>query len=246
MKKYALIGNGISESLSPKIWRFLAEKTGAELTYELCDLPADISDKILLENVCRFDAVNITAPFKNKAADLLNLDYPINLIVNENGLKGYSVDGIGVITSLNYHGIDPTGKKMLVFGAGGAAESAISALLYDGANVSVINRTQKKADYLTKKYGLKQPFKKPYGVLAFVSENADFSIIKPYLKAAEFVFDANYKHKSEILVKAEQSGKTAINGLAMLFFQGAASYEICQGQKLGDIENLYREFLKTL
>jgi len=246
MKKYALIGNGISESLSPKIWRFLAEKTEAELTYELCDLSADVSDKILLENVCRFDAMNVTAPFKNKAADLLNLDYPINLIVNESGLKGYSVDGIGVITSLNYHGIDPTGKKMLVFGAGGAAESAITALLYDGANVSVINRTQKKADCLTKKYGLKQPFKKPYGVLSFVSENADFSLIKPYLKGAEFVFDANYKHKSEILVEAELNGKTAINGLDMLFFQAVASFEICEDNNIENIEKLYGEFLKTL
>lgn len=246
MKKYALIGNNINESLSPKIWRFLAQKSGAELTYELCDLAVDVSDEILLSKICQYDAVNVTSPFKNRAADLLNLDFPVNLVINDSGLKGYSLDGLAVVTALTYHGIDVNGKKILVLGAGGAAESAVFALLYEGASVSVINRTQKKADFLTKKYGLKKPFTKPYGVLAFVSENADLVYAKPYLDTAEFIFDANYKHKSAILVDAELKGKMAVNGLSMLFFQGLASFEICQNKKFLNIEKLYGEFLKEL
>ncbi|HPG92389.1 MAG TPA: hypothetical protein PK675_03155 [Clostridia bacterium] len=246
MKNYALIGNNINESLSPKIWRFLANKSEAELTYELCELPVNISDEILLSHICKYDGVNVTSPFKNQVADLLNIDFPVNLVVNDKGLKGYSLDGLGVVTALTYHGTDVCGKKIIVLGAGGAAESAIIALLYEGAKVAVINRTQKKADFLTQKYGLKNPFKNSYGVMVFVNENADLFFAKPYLDTAEFVFNANYKHKSEILEEAKRKGKKTINGLSMLFFQGLASFEICENKKFENIEELYREFLKEL
>jgi shikimate dehydrogenase len=62
-------------------------------------------------------------------------------------LVGHSTDGAGLVASLRAdHGIDPTGMRCAVLGAGGAARSVIRALGVAGASeVLVVNRTEASA-----------------------------------------------------------------------------------------------------
>lgn len=244
MKKFALIGSDISKSLSPKMWKMFGEKCGVSQSYELCELSPKATDSELLSAIAKYDGVNITTPFKARAAALLNLDVPINTVINTGGLCGYSLDGFGVVMALEQNGIEIGGKKLLVYGAGGAAESAISALVGEGALVSVINRTKTKADYLTKKYGLNKPFEKPFGVLSFVPEDAAYDLIEPMLGGAKFIFDANYKQKSPLAETAKKIGAKFIDGKSMLFYQGLAAFSVLTGTDDFDIDEMYGEFCK--
>ncbi len=245
MKKFALIGSGISQSLSPKLWRFFAEKMGAALAYELCETPANVSDIELNEIIASYDAVNITSPFKTRAAAFFGADLPVNLIVNFPSPKVYSLDGEAVVKSLELFGINPHGKELVVAGAGGAAEAAIAALVEAGATLICLNRTGRKAEKLRKKYGLATEIARPYGVMNFTSEGADLNYLNSVrLDTAEFFFDANYKNPSELLCFAEKKGKTVINGLPMLFFQGAEGFRLCTGKTIESHNALLKEFIE--
>lgn len=247
MNKFALVGSDIAQSLSPELWRFFAEKTGVNLTYELCDTDAAVSDGALMEIIARYDAVNITSPFKNRAAALFGAGLPVNLIVNSPPPKAYSLDGVAVVKALELFGIEPCGKELVVAGAGGAAEAAVAALAQAGARVVCLNRTEQKARALGEKYGLAAKIDRPYGVLNFTSEGADLSYLnRVRLDTAEFIFDANYKIPSELLRFAAKTGKTAINGLSMLFFQGAEGFRLCTGKTVENQAALLKEFIKTV
>jgi shikimate dehydrogenase len=62
-------------------------------------------------------------------------------------LEGHSTDGAGFVASLRDSGCDPTGRRVLVFGAGAAARSVIDALARERvAEIVVVNRSAARAD----------------------------------------------------------------------------------------------------
>lgn len=246
MLKLALIGNSISKSLSPKLMEFFARKVNVSLTYDLIDLPSDCANADLLSAISSFDGVNITAPFKMHVGSLLG-GRSVNTVVNRNGtLRSFSTDGFGVVLALACHDIDTDEKDLLILGAGGSAYSAAAALKYENANVKVINRTQSKADSITRELELKEwQGEKPYGILSFLPpRDTLFGVKNEDVCGANFCFDANYQTASPLLDLATKSGVTAINGLIMLYYQGVAAFQVFTGKVISQekIDLWYKEF----
>lgn len=98
--------------------------------------------------------INCTIPHKIAVMDYLDeishsakLIGAVNMIVNDNGhLFGENTDGKGFMMSLQSNGIDVKGKKVVVFGAGGAARAiCVEMGLAGAADITIVNRAQDRA-----------------------------------------------------------------------------------------------------
>lgn len=98
--------------------------------------------------------INCTIPHKIAVMDYLDeishsakLIGAVNMIVNDNGhLFGENTDGKGFMMSLESNGIDVKGKKVVVFGAGGAARAiCVEMGLTGAADITIVNRAQDRA-----------------------------------------------------------------------------------------------------
>lgn len=72
-------------------------------------------------------------------------------------LAAYNTDGVGLVNDMQKNlGWDLKDKRILIVGAGGAVRNIIPALKHaisSGGSISIVNRTQEKADILAEAYG---------------------------------------------------------------------------------------------
>lgn len=230
--KLALIGENVSNSRSPVLMSYLASKANLCCSYVTVSLPRDVSDERLLETINSFDGVNVTMPFKTRVAALLRADVPSVNTVGKR-IRPCSTDGYGIVKSLTANGIDFANKPLWIVGAGGAAEECVRTLLKYNCRLRVINRTESRADALTAKYGLTTEMDEPYGVLSFVPE-CDFEQNLQLPQSVRFVFVAAYKGRSELREKAIQRGVQYVDGLEMLYHQGAKSFSLWTDTEVQD------------
>lgn len=94
------------------------------------------------------EGLSVTMPHKSDVAGACDELTPVaaalgavNTVVNRDGrILGDATDGPGLIAALRGHGFDPTGRRALVLGAGGAARAVVEALGAAGAVVTVAAR----------------------------------------------------------------------------------------------------------
>jgi 3-phosphoshikimate 1-carboxyvinyltransferase len=239
MYKLALVGSDVSLSRSPQLYRYFAQQAGVNISYEAYSLAENCPDSELLHIINSHDGVNVTMPFKRRVAQLMHSKADaVNTVTKAVAL---STDGTGMLEALKYHNVDIDGKKILVVGAGGTAETAISTLKSSGAEVFVVNRTAAKAEQLSAKYNLKRALPLTFDGIVSCVPACDFEDTIS-ITGAEFVMSVDYKRESVLLKKARAAGITAIDGLPMLFFQGVASFEVFTGVKLNAD---YNDFLEV-
>lgn len=237
--KLGLIGQSVQSSKSPVLMQILACRANVCCSYETVSLSPDITNERLLAIINEFDGLNVTMPFKRKVAALLSADCPVVNTVGKN-IKPQCTDGYGIVQALNENGIDVSCKSVWVVGAGGAAEECIKTLLPLGCKIKVINRTKNHAELLNQKYSLSNNIENPYGVLSFIPEcEFEQSINLP--KSCKFVFVAAYKGQSGLKRQAEENDVQFIDGLQMLYHQGAKSFALWTDTK---IQNDYESFYK--
>ncbi|KON33946.1 MAG: hypothetical protein AC479_02695 [miscellaneous Crenarchaeota group-6 archaeon AD8-1] len=197
------------------------------------------------ENVIRYlDEIDDNARFLNS----------VNTIVNNKGrLFGYTTDGIGAVCALKENNVDLASSKVVLLGAGGAGRAIALSLADKVANLVILNRDLEKAKRLYIK--LKQKFNRNIfgGSLSEDSikkhlENSDVLInatnvgMKPnqtesiidssMLSSNLTVMDIVYNPiETKLLVDAKRIGANIINGIEMLIYQGAASFELWSGKK---------------
>ena len=177
----------------------------------------------------------------------------VNTIHNSDGvLKGYSTDGPGFIRALETAGKTPRNAKTVVLGAGGSARATAYALAMNGADVTVANRTLSRAgelaDLLNSALGSKE-----IRAVGLDGEEAREAVKEAdllvnctsvgmhphpdaqpipteWLHSKLFVFDQIYNPWETNLLKAAKAvGAETANGIKMLIFQGAISFEIWTG-----------------
>ena len=158
--RYAVMGNPIAHSKSPRIHTLFAEQTRQRLSYEgiLVDLGG------FAQAVGNFQAnggkgLNVTVPFKQEAWALADersaraaLAGAVNtLVLRPDGSRfGDNTDGVGLVRDLrdNLHAV-LAGARVLVLGAGGAVRGVLSPLLEEQpAELVIANRTVGKAQEL--------------------------------------------------------------------------------------------------
>jgi shikimate dehydrogenase len=161
-KKVYIIGYPLAHSLSPEMHNAAYAALGLDYNYQKLELP-ELTAKtmeILRQPDCA--GANVTIPHKRRAAELADeLDESarlalsggagetgsVNTLVNRAGrLIGYSTDGAGYLAALRRDNIEPAGKKIILFGNGGAAQALSSVLKPLAAELTVITRHSPRPD----------------------------------------------------------------------------------------------------
>ena len=110
-----------------------------------------LEDAIKGLKAMKMRGINCTIPHKIAVMEYLDeisesakLIGAVNTIVNDNGhLFGENTDGKGFMMSLESNGVDVKGKKVVVFGAGGAARAICVEMGLAGvADITIVNRAE--------------------------------------------------------------------------------------------------------
>ena len=262
----AVLGNPIKHSLSPKIHNYLSDRLGRNYVYVAFEIP-DVTKAIESVRTLGISGVNVTSPFKEKAAQCVDFTDDearavgsVNTIVNKDGkLYGYSTDGEGLYRALMYENINVERKNVLVIGAGGAARATLAMLgRRDAARIVIKNRTEVKAKQLC------ESFNKFYNCEKYFlySEPEKFDIVINTTSVGmgscdcpvddEKIFDwaeaavdlIYYPRQTEFLKIADEKGIKTVNGLGMLAFQGVLAYELFTGEEVP--HKLWRKVLELI
>lgn len=145
----ALIGSPVGHSGSPAMYNFSFQYHNLDYAYMAFDIKEDqVPAALDAMRLFKMRGCNVTMPCKNEVAKHMDELSPaariigaVNTIVNEDGkLVGHITDGIGFVRNLKEHGVDVKGKKLVVFGAGGAATALQVQCALDGARaISIFN-----------------------------------------------------------------------------------------------------------
>jgi shikimate dehydrogenase len=162
--RYAVIGNPIGHSKSPRIHNTFAQATGQSLEYTAIEGNADTFDATVhafRENGGR--GMNVTAPFKLQAFGLATDRMErARLAGAANALKfegdriyADNFDGVGLVNDIQRNlGVPLAGKRVLMLGAGGAARGAVLPFLAQSpAEYTIVNRDLEKARTLVREAG---------------------------------------------------------------------------------------------
>lgn len=164
MDKYAVVGNPVDHSLSPRIHNLFAEQTAQNLSYEALLLESENFDSQIRELISSgYKGVNVTVPFKEKAWSLADKHSPraqdagaVNtLIFQSDGLiAGDNTDGMGLARDLiNNLQILINHRKILIMGAGGAVRGVLGPLLSKKPDLlTIANRNVEKAEKLAEDF----------------------------------------------------------------------------------------------
>ncbi len=157
MKRFAVFGDPIAHSLSPRIQAEFARQTGIALTYEAIHAPPRTFESQLAQFSTEGGAgANITLPLKSaviplcaELSDFARRIGAVNTLTRrlDGHWRGDNTDGPGLIRDLTErHRVDVRGRHALMLGAGGAARASAFALLDAGIETLLIaNRTFERA-----------------------------------------------------------------------------------------------------
>jgi shikimate dehydrogenase len=162
--RYAVVGNPVAHSLSPRIHASFATQTGQELSYEAIEIPLDsFANGIRDLQQKGFSGVNVTVPFKREAWELC--DHlstraqdagAVNTLsfMPDGNIAGDNTDGVGLTRDLtNNLSVSIAGQKILLLGAGGAVRGTLGPILaLAPERLTIANRTPQKAVALARDF----------------------------------------------------------------------------------------------
>lgn len=158
MEKFAVFGNPIAHSKSPRIHALFAEQTGIEHPYGTVLAPLDGFEHSLQQFITAGGkGANVTVPFKERAYELAGqlseraaMAGAVNTlkVLADGELLGDNTDGIGLLSDLERQQLVQPSDRVLLIGAGGAARGVILPLLSFGCEVVLTNRTFSRAQQL--------------------------------------------------------------------------------------------------
>ena len=251
--RVGLIGWPVGHSISPLIHHAAFAATGLDnWEYQLLAVPPTrLGESIERLSADGYIGLNVTIPHKYDIVTFLDrLTGPAQVIgaVNTVDLRtrtGFNTDLTGFMTDLAAHGVEVTGKKVLVYGAGGAARAAVYGLVQAGADVVVVNRSRSKAEQLSADYSPRRvivlaPDQVVWTALTLVvnctslgmwpeTQGCPWPAPLPCLRDI-IAYDMVYRPcMTTFLRRAAVAGARIISGWGMLVGQAARSFEIWTG-----------------
>ena len=257
----AVIGDPIEHTLSPTMHNAAFEHLKLDFVFLAFRVTSDeLEDAVRGACALGIRGLNVTMPHKNSVTEFLDEADPAvkflgaaNTILNQSGrLKGFNTDGVGALKALKQNGVNLAGKRVLLLGAGGAAKAIAFSLAKEVDELCILNRDAVKARELA---SVLEPFgKKIVGnelspkqlqqelqdsdvlinaTFVGMTPYASDSLVKPdWLKPELTVMDIVYNPlETKLLRDAKAARAKVINGVEMLLYQGAASFEIWTGCK---------------
>ncbi|HUV21839.1 MAG TPA: shikimate dehydrogenase [Gammaproteobacteria bacterium] len=162
--RYAVVGNPVAHSLSPRIHAEFARATGESLEYRAIEIASDAFAAGIADLQQQgFRGLNVTVPFKGEAWELCSSLTPrartagaVNtLCLQADGtIHGDNTDGIGLVRDLvDNLKIDIEQRKILVLGAGGAVRGVLEPLLaLSPTRITLANRNIDRARGLARDF----------------------------------------------------------------------------------------------
>src|SRR3989441_1691542 len=154
---HSIYGSPVAHSLSPVIFNTTFEKLSLNRTYVPFEVSKDsLKRAVEAARTLGFDGFNVTMPHKIVILEMLDgLDEnakksgSVNTVVRtKKGLVGYNTDGEGAVRALRSYGFEPSNKRIVVLGAGGAAQALVHRLSTENNTIKILNRTLDKAQEL--------------------------------------------------------------------------------------------------
>jgi shikimate dehydrogenase len=254
-KHFAVIGNPIHHSLSPQIHKAFAKEAGLEIDYEAILSPLDQFKNTIHTLVTqKFTGANVTLPFKKEAYQLATthssharIAEAVNTLeFKENEIIGHNTDGIGLVRDLEQNlNTQLKHKKILLIGAGGAAEGVIYSMLEkEPSELKLTNRTieksnviQNKMDVHAKNFNVNlnvtEIAKLPHQYFDLIINATSASLSNTELHMDPKVFherslayDMMYGKETSFIREAQSKGSKTSDGLGMLVEQAAEAFFI--------------------
>ena len=254
-KHFAVIGNPIHHSLSPQIHAVFAKETGLDIDYEAVLSPVDQFKNTMHQLIQqKFTGANVTLPFKKEAYQLASshssqasIAEAVNTLeFKENEIIGHNTDGIGLVRDLEQNlYAHLKNKKVLLIGAGGAAEGVIYSMLEKTpSELTLTNRTIEKSNVIQNKMDVHA---KSFDVNLNVTEiakcphqyfdviinatsasliNADLHMDPKVFHEGCLAYDMMYGKETSFIEQAKSQGSKTSDGLGMLVEQAAEAFSI--------------------
>ena len=250
VKKAGVMGWPVTHSLSPRLHSFWLNQYGIDGRYEPLPVdPRDIGQALERLREEGFVGVNLTMPHKEIALSYMAEIEPLaqrvgavnTVLVKENGaLEGKNTDVYGFSQNILEGGFVPDQRPAVILGAGGAARSAIVALMGLGlSEIRVANRTFQKAQGLANEFddSVKAFAWNDARIFDGISLLANATLLgmkgQPsldidlgLLPRNTLVTDMVYAPlMTELLAFAAQRGNKVVDGLGMLLHQARPAFK---------------------
>ena len=249
MKKYLVIGNPITHSLSPELHNYWFKQNNIDAIYNKKKLNDNELENIIL-NVKQqiVTGVNVTVPFKNTVIpylDELSEEAKVTQAVNTIYLKnkkvvGHNTDIEGFEKAINKINFSFNNKKIFILGAGGVVPSIIYASIKMGSSeIMISNRTEKKAEKLQNifnnikliKWGKIPDFDVIINATS-LGLNQDDKINLDYSKVGKnkLFYDVIYNpSETNFLNVGKKTGNKYENGKLMFVYQAFSAFKLWHG-----------------
>jgi shikimate dehydrogenase len=266
---YGLIGSPVGHSLSPFIMNRAFRRHGMQAVYTAFDVKPERLAKVI-DGLSTLGAggVNVTYPLKEAVLEYVDVLSPEarlvqaanTLVFREGEIHGYNTDAPGAVCALElFAGLSLEGKRVFVFGAGGAARAVACGVLRQKArSVTFGARTIIRARGLVERCRLE--FAGPAiecvslqdpgaaGARRHAFERADIvvnatpigmgtveecSLIEDagWIHPRQCFFDLVYHpRKTAFLETARSKGAQTLEGITMLVSQAAESFRLWTGR----------------
>ena len=254
-KHFAVIGNPIHHSLSPQIHAAFAKETGLHIDYEAVLSPLDQFKHTVQTLITKkLSGANVTLPFKKEAYQLASshsnyarIAEAVNTLeFKEDEIIGHNTDGIGLVKDLEQNvKINLTHKKILLIGAGGAAEGVVYSILEKKpTELTLTNRSIEKSNVIQNKMNVHaQSFDVSLNVIEIVKlphhyfdviinatsvslSDADLNIADKVFHEGSLAYDMMYGKETNFIKQAKSQASKTSDGLGMLVEQAAEAFYI--------------------
>lgn len=226
---------------------------GLDARYLNCEVAPDaLGDAVRGARAMGWVGFNCSIPHKvaviehlDGLADSASVIGAVNCVVHRDGRWiGENTDGQGFLTSLRTV-VDPAGKSLVVFGAGGAARAiAVETALAGAAAITIVNRDPSRGAELVALLNERTParaelvgwggcYTVPDGIDVVVNATSiglwpdvdaqldlDLGSLQPELVVADVIPNPP---RTRLIQDAEARGCTVLDGLGMLVNQGVIS-----------------------
>jgi len=246
MYRLAVLGYPVGHSRSPAMHNAALAELGlaGEWAYEAIEITPDgFEERVRAMPGEGFAGANVTVPHKGAAlavADELSeavreIGAANTLVFAGGAIRAENTDAEGLLRSLPR---SPAGQRALVLGAGGAGRAIVWALLREGAEVDVWNRTALRSRHLCEELGgepVEGPDQSAYQLIVnstavgLHGEDpfAELPLAADRFAAGQVVVDMVYDGDPTALLRAAAAaGATTVDGIEVLVQQGALSLEI--------------------
>jgi shikimate dehydrogenase len=253
MPRLAVIGFPVGHSRSPAMQNAALAALGLaeEWSYGVVEVaPAGFEERVReIAAGGEYAGANVTVPHKGAALALADeasgaareIGAANTLSFDAGRIAAENTDAGGLLTALPG---SPWGARALLLGAGGAARAALWALVGEGAEVDVWNRTAARAEEICAALGgrpVTDPAAQGEYDLVVNTSAAGLGGEDPFatlpldpvgFRAGQTVVDMVYGERpSPLLAAAAAAGAATVDGLEILVRQGALSLAIWTGRE---------------